>query len=159
MLENEISIEPGRSSFEQKDLSLCLATLMAMRTKLEHRPKNTTIEKGLLMPIYNGMDREAIRKVWRGFIRELWLRSIPVDETNNQIPIVRQKTKAQTLLHAQDVFANMIYEYIFCNALKAEHSGRLKNMNLKLGLKVSDTVNFYEAIPSPHRKYYILFVN
>lgn len=150
--------EAERVSYEQKDLYTCLATLHAMQTKLEHRPKNTTIEKALLMPIYNGMNREAIRKIWRSFIRELWTRAIPVDETTNQIPNLRHKTKTQTLLHAQDVFANMIYECIFCNALKSEFSGRLQTLNLKLGLKAVDTVNFYEAIPSPHRKYFLLII-
>lgn len=135
------------------DLSVCLTTLMAMSTKLQHRPKHTTLERSSLVLIYKGFDREDIRKIWLGFIREIWTRAIPYDENRNKILDILHKNESQTLLHAQDCFAVILYEVIFCNALKDHNANKLKSFNVSVSIDNAD-INLYEAIPNPHGKLY-----
>lgn len=134
---------------EDSELWLCLKILMAMSTKLEHRPKNTTIEKGSLTPIYKGLNREDIRQKWKLFLRELWARTIPLDPKTENIIRIRFKSDAQTALHAQSVFSIVIYEEIFCNVAKETGISKIRALSTP---QVSTNVCLYEVVPSTHGK-------
>lgn len=135
---------------ETSDMLLCLKTLMAMSTKLEHRPKNTTIERGSLALIYQGLNREAIRQKWKHFLRELWARTIPSHPKTEEIIRIRYKSESQTVLHAQSVFAITLYEVIFCNAAKETNALKVKTLTLR---EEVTNVCLYEVIPSTHGKF------
>ncbi len=140
----------------ESDQHTCVALLMAMSTKLEKRNKDTTIAKSSFTNIYNGMDRETIRKKWKAFIREVWLRSVPFDDDLHKVKNILHKSELQTMLHAQSAVANTIYEFVFCNALKQPNIfHRLlsqSTQNRRLEGSENHCAKLYEVIPSPHGK-------
>ena len=139
----------------KEKLSTCIAILMAMSTKLEHRGKNSTILEASFTAIYNGMNREAIRTKWRAFIREVWAQAVPFDDAHQKIQPILFKNETQTLLHAQTILATTIYEVIFCDILKHNEFDNLQAWFTEHNMVVlSKTIyeHFYQSIPSPHGK-------
>jgi hypothetical protein len=152
----------GDSHHDVKErISMCIAILMAMSTKLEHRERNTTISENSFAEIYNGMNREAIRTKWRAFIREIWAQAVPFDDAHQKVQPIIHKNETQTLLHAQTILATTIYEVIFCDILKQKEFNNLQSWFAEHNMVVlSKNIyeHFYQSIPSPHGERFFLIV-
>lgn len=99
-----------------------LAIAQALKTPLQRRVKNQSVDRSKMSKVYREMDRESIRLNFYTFLRELWYNLVPVEREGGIVQkVVEVSNGGVSWEYAQDLvlnaFSRAVYEIIFCNWL------------------------------------------
>lgn len=131
-----------------------LSIAQAIRTPLQKRFRNKSVDYSMLNPIYQNMNREILRTRFLYFLRELWFTLMP----NRGDWLIKKILEADPTLGNADVamdtlldkFADAVYKTIFCDWISSGTETIDSNIMVKVNIAPSNqkqcNVSFYSSL-------------